>query len=69
MNILKKYGAKAAVVISAPLALATQAYAAVPEEVTQALTTAKTDVLNVGGIVLGILVSIFALMLFRKVLR
>lgn len=69
MNIARKYGAKAAVILSAPLALSTYALAAVPEAVTTELATAKTDALSVGGIVLGIIVAIFALMLIRRVLR
>ncbi|UOO76753.1 major capsid protein [Neisseria sp. Dent CA1/247] len=69
MNIAKKYGAKAAIVVSAPLALATQAWAAVPEAVTTELATAKTDAISVGGVVLGIIVAIFGLMIIRKVLR
>lgn len=69
MNTCRKYGAKLAVVTAAPLALVTSAYAAVPSEVTEALETAKTDTLSVGGIVLGIIVGIFALMLLRRVLK
>ena len=69
MNTCRKYGAKLAVVTAAPLALAAQAYAAVPSEVTEALTEAKADTLSVGGIVLGIIVGIFALMLLRRVLK
>lgn len=69
MNIARKYGAKASVLMAAPLALATQTWAAVPQTVTDALDTAKTDAVSVGGIVLGIIVAIFALMLIRRVLR
>ena len=69
MNTCRKYGAKLAVVTAAPLALVTSAYAAVPAEVTQALTEAREDTLSVGGIVLGIIVGIFALMLLRRVLK
>lgn len=69
MNIVKRYGAKAAVVLSAPLALVTTAYAAVPQEVTTELATAKTDAVSVAGIVLGIIVAIFAIGLLRRVLR
>lgn len=69
MNIARKYGAKASVLMAAPLALATQAWAAVPQTVTDALDVAKTDAVSVGGIVLGIIVAIFALMLIRRVLR
>lgn len=69
MNIVRKYGAKVAIVAAAPLALSTQVLAAVPEAVTTELATAKTDALAVGAIVLGIFVAIFALMLIRRVLR
>lgn len=69
MNIGRKYGAKAAVVFAAPLALATQAWAAVPEQVKTDLGTAKTDSVEVAGIVLGIFVAIFAFALMKRVMR
>nr|DAT13818.1 MAG TPA: coat protein [Inoviridae sp.] len=64
-NILKKHGFKAVFVV-APLALAQQAYAAVPTEVTQALTDAKTDSVSVAGMVLGISIAIFGVMILSK---
>ena len=69
MNICRKYGAKLAVVAAAPLALAGQAWAEVPESVKTDLATAKTDALSVAAIVLGIIASIFAIGLIRRVLR
>ena len=69
MNTCRKYGAKLAVVAAAPLALATQAWAEVPESVKTDLATAKTDALSVAAIVLGIIASIFAIQLIRRVLR
>lgn len=65
MNSCRKYGAKLAVVAAAPLAFATQAWA----EVKTDLATAKTDALSVAAIVLGIIASIFAIQLIRRVLR
>lgn len=73
MNSIKKYAARVNAVKTAAatglMALAVGANAAVPAEVTSALTDAKADALSVGGIVLGIIVSIFALMLIRRVLK
>ena len=72
MNVMKfcrKNGAKLAVVAAAPLALAGQAWAEVPESVKTDLATAKTDALSVAAIVLGIIASIFAINLIRRVLR
>lgn len=72
MNVMKfcrKNGAKLAVVAAAPLALAGQAWAEVPESVKTDLATAKTDALSVATIVLGIIASIFAITLIRRVLR
>lgn len=72
MNVMKfcrKNGAKLAVVAAAPLALAGQAWAEVPEGVKTDLATAKTDALSVAAIVLGIIASIFAINLIRRVLR
>ena len=69
MNTCRKYGAKLAVVAAAPLAFATQAWAEVPESGKTDLATAKTDALSVAAIVLGIIASIFAIQLIRRVLR
>ncbi|QMT33762.1 major capsid protein [Conchiformibius steedae DSM 2580] len=73
MNIAKKYAPRmnqAKLAVGGGLImLAAAAQAEVPQEVTQALGTAKTDALQVGGMVLGIIVAIFALMMMRRVLR
>ena len=72
MNSVKKYATRVNAVKTAAtglMALAVGANAAVPAEVTSALTDAKANALSVGGIVLGIIVSIFALMLIRRVLK
>ena len=73
MTSIKKYATRVNAVKYAAgtglMALAVGANAAVPAEVTSALTDAKADALSVGGIVLGIIVSIFALMLIRRVLK
>ena len=49
MNTCRKYGAKLA--FAAPLVLASQAWAEVPESVKTDLAAAKTDALSVAGIV------------------
>ena len=67
VNFVKRNGKFA--ILAAPIAFAGQAMAAVPAEVTTELATAKTDAVAVGGIVLGVIVAIFALQLIRRVLR
>lgn len=59
---------KLAVLAAAPLALATSAYAAVPEGVKTSLETAQTDAVEVAGIVFGAIVAIFAFKLMRRAL-
>lgn len=49
--------------------MATSAMAEVPAEVTTALGDAKTDAVAVAGLVLAVIVAIFAITIIRKVLR
>ena len=69
MNQAKRHGAKLAVVVAAPLALAAQAYAAVPEDVKTALDAAKADGIEAGWLVTGAIAAIFVFILIRRVLR
>lgn len=69
MNQAKRHGAKLAVVVAAPLALATQAYAAIPEEAKTAIEGAKTDGLEAGWLVIGVLAALFVIGIVRRVLR
>ena len=64
-NIMKKHGFKA-VFVAAPLALAQQAYAEVPTAVTDALANAKTDSVTVAGLVLGISIAIFGVLILKR---
>lgn len=60
---------KQLVVLGSALTLAAgNAMAAVPTEVTTALTDAKADGLTVAGIVLGIIIAIAAFKFIRKAL-
>lgn len=68
MNQIKRYGKQAALG-STLMGLVVSAQAAVPAEVTTALTEAKTDSVQVAGIVLGILVALYAFVLMRKPMR
>ncbi|MFD1245844.1 major capsid protein [Paralysiella testudinis] len=68
MNICRKYGAKFAAA-GGLMGLATTAMAAVPESIKTELATAKTDSLEVGALVIGVIAAIFALMMIRRVLR
>jgi hypothetical protein len=56
--------------LSAVVGLATiqQAHAALPEGVTEALETAKTDGVTVAGIVLGVIIAIAAFKFIRRAL-
>lgn len=69
LNACRKFGAKAALLPAVTLALATQAYAEVPESVKTELQGAKGDVTEVGGIILGVFVTIFVLMIIRRMFR
>lgn len=73
MNAIKKYAPRGNLMKYATggglMMTGMSAFAAVPAEVTQSLTEAKADALSVGGIVLGIIVAIFAYMLIRRVLK
>lgn len=68
MNQIKRYG-KPAALGAAIMSMAVSAQAAIPAEVTTALGEAKTDAVQVAGIVLGILVAIYAFVLMRKPMR
>jgi len=65
MSLRAKLAFVAASVSMLPVAV----YAAVPEDVTTALTAAKTDATTVGTAVLGVIIAIFALLMIRKALR
>ena len=54
MNTCRKYGAKLAVVAAAPLAMATSAYAALPEAAKSGIDAAKADGLEAGWLVVGV---------------
>lgn len=65
---MKKLTQKLAV-IGAPLMLAAgSAFAALPTDVTTALTDAKTDGVNAAGIVLGVIIAIVSFKYIRKAL-
>ncbi|MCP1661307.1 major capsid protein [Neisseria perflava] len=67
MNTCRKYGAKAAV--AAPLALATQAYAALPDDAKSGIEAAKTDGLEAGWLVVGVFASLFVIAIVKRLLR
>lgn len=69
MTQAKRHGAKLAVVVAAPLALAAQAYAAIPEDAKNAIEGAKTDGIEAGWLVIGAIAAIFVFSLVRRVLR
>jgi len=69
MNIMKKYGKQIAVMGAAPLAFATQVWAEVPESVKTDIATAKTDAVTVAGLILGVSVAIFGVMILMRFFR
>ena len=60
MNQAKRHGAKLAVVVAAPLALAAQAYAAIPEEAKTAIEGAKADGIEAGWLVIGAIAALLS---------
>ena len=69
MTQAKRHGAKLAVVVAAPLALAAQAYAAIPADAKTAIEGAKADGIEAGWLVIGAIAAIFVFSLVRRVLR
>lgn len=69
MNIMKKYGKQIAVMGAAPLAFATQVWAEVPQTVKDDIASAKTDAVTVAGLILGVSVAIFGVMILMRFFR
>ena len=69
INQVKPHAAKLAVVVAAPLALAAQAYAAIPADAKTAIEGAKADGIEAGWLVIGAIAAIFVFSLVRRVLR
>lgn len=51
-----------------PMVLAGNAFAAVPTEVTDAITTGKGDMVTVAGLMLAVVVALIAFKLIRRAL-
>lgn len=69
LNVAKRYGAKVAAGGSMLVAGAGSAFAAVPADVTTALTDAKGDATTVAGVVIGIIVAIAAFLYMRRAIK
>jgi hypothetical protein len=69
MNIMKKYGKQIAVMGAAPLAFVTQVWADVPQSIKDDIGTAKTDAVTVAGLILGVSVAIFGVMILMRFFR
>lgn len=69
MNIMKKYGKQIAVMGAVPLAFATQVWAEVPQSIKDDIVTAKTDAVTVAGLILGVSVAIFGVMILQRFFR
>ncbi|MFV2028590.1 major capsid protein [Neisseria sp. S1] len=68
LNVARRYAAKAAL-FAAPLALATQAHAALPEGVKTAISTAQADGVEVGWLIIGVLAALFVFALMRRQIK
>lgn len=64
-NVTRKYGNKFAAVGAASVALVSPAFAALDPAVSTAVADGKADALTAGGLVIGVVVAIFALMLVK----
>lgn len=69
LNSCRKYGAKLAVVAAAPLALAGNAYAAVPEDAKTAIQGAKADGMEAGWLVVGVFAALFVFTIIKRVIK
>ena len=69
MNTCRKYGAKLAVVAAAPLALAGNAYAALPETAKTAIDNAKADGMEAGWLVVGVFAALFVFAIVKRVMK
>lgn len=69
MNTCRKYGAKLAVVAAAPLALAANAYAALPETAKTAIDGAKADGMEAGWLVVGVFAALFVFAIIKRVIK
>lgn len=69
MNACRKYGAKLAVVAAAPLALAANAYAALPEGAKTAIESAKADGMEAGWLVVGVSAALFVFAIVKRVMK
>lgn len=66
LGFARKHGAKIVAIPAATLALSQAAHAAVPANVSAALTDLSADALEVAGIVLAAIVAVFAFRFIRK---
>jgi integral membrane protein len=69
LNTCRKYGAKLAVVAAAPLALAANAYAALPETAKTAIDNAKADGMEAGWLVVGVFAALFVFSIVKRVMK
>lgn len=69
LNVCRKYGAKLAVVSAAPLALAANAYAALPETAKNAIDGAKADGMEAGWLVVGVFAALFVFSIVKRVMK
>ena len=69
LNSCRKYGAKLAVVVAAPLALAGNAYAALPENAKTAIDNAKADGMEAGWLVVGVFAALFVFSIVKRVMK
>lgn len=70
MNLFKKYGSKAnlfkTAIATSALTLSVNAFAEIPDSVKTEITSAKGDVTEMVGLVLGVLVLFFAFKIIKR---
>ena len=72
MNVMKfcrKNGVKLAAVAAAHLALAANAYAALPETAKTAIDGAKADGMEAGWLVIGVFAALFVFAIIKRVIK
>lgn len=69
MNTCRKYGVKLAAVAAAPLALAGNAYAALPENAKTSIESAKADGMEAGWLVVGVFAALFVFAIVKRVMK
>ena len=69
MQMIKRIGNKVAISTAALALLSTQAMAALPDEATTAIESAKADGMEAGWLVVGVFAALFVFAIVKRVMR